>query len=61
MIYPGRPVSAWLDLPDGAHHAPIAADATADVVVIGGGMAGLSAAYELQRDGADVVDRKSVV
>jgi glycine/D-amino acid oxidase-like deaminating enzyme/nitrite reductase/ring-hydroxylating ferredoxin subunit len=55
VIFPGRPVSAWLDLPDGAHHAPIAADATADAVVIGGGMAGLSAAYELQRDGADVV------
>ena len=55
MIFPGRPVSAWLDLPDGAHHAPIAADATADVAVIGGGMAGLGAAYELARDGASVV------
>ena len=55
MIFPGRPVSAWLDLPEQSHHAPIAADATADVVVIGGGIAGVSAAYELHRDGADVV------
>jgi glycine/D-amino acid oxidase-like deaminating enzyme/nitrite reductase/ring-hydroxylating ferredoxin subunit len=55
VIFPGRPVSAWRDLPEGSHHAPIAADTTADVVVIGGGMAGMSAAYELQRDGADVV------
>ena len=55
MIYPGRPVSAWLDLPDGAHHPPIAADASADVVVIGGGMVGVSAAHELRRDGAEVI------
>ena len=55
MIFPGRAVSAWLDDAEEAHHAPIAADATADVMVIGGGMAGLSAAYELRRDGADVV------
>jgi glycine/D-amino acid oxidase-like deaminating enzyme/nitrite reductase/ring-hydroxylating ferredoxin subunit len=55
VIYPGRPVSAWRDLPEGSHHPPIAADATADVAVIGGGIAGMSAAYELQRDGAEVV------
>jgi glycine/D-amino acid oxidase-like deaminating enzyme/nitrite reductase/ring-hydroxylating ferredoxin subunit len=55
LIFPGRPVSAWLDLPEGTHHPPIAADITADAVVIGAGMAGISAAYELQRDGADVV------
>jgi glycine/D-amino acid oxidase-like deaminating enzyme/nitrite reductase/ring-hydroxylating ferredoxin subunit len=55
VIFPGRPVSAWRDLPDGTHYAPIAADGSADVVVIGGGMAGMSAAHELQRDGADVV------
>jgi glycine/D-amino acid oxidase-like deaminating enzyme/nitrite reductase/ring-hydroxylating ferredoxin subunit len=54
LILPGRAVSAWLDLPDGGHHPPIAADGSYDVVVIGGGIAGLSAAYELQRDGADV-------
>ena len=55
MIFPGRAVSAWLDLPPHPRHPPVDADATADVVVIGGGMAGLSAARELQADGADVI------
>jgi glycine/D-amino acid oxidase-like deaminating enzyme/nitrite reductase/ring-hydroxylating ferredoxin subunit len=54
LILPGRPVSAWLDVPEGQHHPPIASDGAFDVVVIGGGMAGLGAAFELQRDGASV-------
>ena len=41
--------SATVDAP------PLAADATADVAVIGAGIAGLSVAYELARAGRSVI------
>ena len=48
---PGRPISLWLD--DGDHHGhpPLDRDLEVDVAVIGGGMAGVSVALELQEDG----------
>jgi glycine/D-amino acid oxidase-like deaminating enzyme/nitrite reductase/ring-hydroxylating ferredoxin subunit len=52
--FPGRPISAWLDGADAPRHPPLEEDLEVDVAVLGGGMAGLSAAWELQRDGADV-------
>jgi glycine/D-amino acid oxidase-like deaminating enzyme/nitrite reductase/ring-hydroxylating ferredoxin subunit len=55
LTLPGRAISAWLDTPEGVQRPPLAADVTADVAVIGGGLAGLSTAYELRQDGADVV------
>jgi glycine/D-amino acid oxidase-like deaminating enzyme/nitrite reductase/ring-hydroxylating ferredoxin subunit len=51
---PGRPVSPWLDGPDGTGHPPLERDLEVDVAVLGGGIAGLSAALELQEDGAEV-------
>lgn len=51
----GRPVSPWLDVPDRSLRPALAEDVTADAVVIGAGIVGLSAAIELQKSGAEVV------
>ncbi|GGX73046.1 FAD-dependent oxidoreductase [Streptomyces minutiscleroticus] len=51
-----EPKSYWIETaPPGAPHPPLEGDVTADVVVIGGGIAGLSTAAELVRDGRNVV------
>ncbi|MEW6268580.1 MAG: FAD-binding oxidoreductase, partial [Thermodesulfobacteriota bacterium] len=47
--------SPWVNGGRGSERAPLAADVEADVCVIGAGIAGLSTAYMLQRDGASVV------
>ena len=46
--------SLWLDEPY-TPRPPLAADGTADVVVVGAGIAGLATAYALARQGASVV------
>src|SRR5687767_14175065 len=52
---PGRAVSPWLDGEAEGERTPLQRDRSADVVVIGAGIVGTSAAYELSREGADVV------
>ncbi|MFI9115443.1 FAD-dependent oxidoreductase [Streptomyces venezuelae] len=49
--------SYWLDSapPGGRPHPPLDGDLSADVVVVGAGIAGLCTAHELVRAGADVV------
>jgi len=49
------PPSLWLDGPAPAPRPPLDGDASADVAVVGGGIAGLSVAYALAREGARVV------
>jgi len=45
----------WADSEAPPSYAPLATDATADVCVIGGGIAGLSVAYHVAREGKSVV------
>ena len=47
--------SLWLDGVAPTSYPQLSGDLTADVVVVGGGVAGLTAALALQRDGASVV------
>ncbi|MGY0070317.1 FAD-dependent oxidoreductase [Streptomyces sp. QTS137] len=52
---PGMAESYWMDTAPGARWPALDTDATADVAVIGAGMAGLSTAWELTRAGRNVV------
>lgn len=47
--------SIWLDGAERRRHQPLDGDRTADVVVVGGGITGLTAAVEAARRGAEVV------
>jgi glycine/D-amino acid oxidase-like deaminating enzyme len=49
-----RPVSGWLDIP-GDIQPRLEGAVSADVIVVGGGVAGLSTALELKARGADVI------
>lgn len=53
-----RSVSLWMPTPDIAA-TPVVASGPADLVIVGAGMAGLSVAYEAQRQGRKVtiIDR----
>ncbi len=47
---PGRPASVWLDTTPATDYPPLDGDRRVDVAVVGGGIAGLSAAAELVED-----------
>ena len=47
--------SYWMESSPGPSYPPLDRDVEADVVVIGAGIAGLSAAWELSRTGRSVV------
>lgn len=49
-----RPIAAWADRPDDIRPA-LQGSVSADVIVVGGGFAGLSTALELKARGADVI------
>src|SRR5215217_6292552 len=51
----GRNESIWLRDQDQPVSAPLTGEATADVCIIGGGIAGMSAAYLLSREGLSVI------
>lgn len=51
---PGRPVSLWLDGVDRPRRPSLERDLEVDVAVVGAGIVGLTAAFELQRGGAEV-------
>jgi glycine/D-amino acid oxidase-like deaminating enzyme/nitrite reductase/ring-hydroxylating ferredoxin subunit len=51
----GRTTSVWMATADVPASAPLAADTSADVCVVGAGLAGLTTAYLLAREGAKVV------
>jgi glycine/D-amino acid oxidase-like deaminating enzyme/nitrite reductase/ring-hydroxylating ferredoxin subunit len=52
---PGKPTSPWLDTDRTVANPPLDRDIDCDVAVVGGGIAGVSAAYRLAASGARVV------
>lgn len=51
----GRTTSSWMETAETPDYGPLDGDAEADVCVVGAGMAGLSAAYELASRGRSVI------
>ncbi|MDQ2700067.1 MAG: FAD-binding oxidoreductase, partial [Actinomycetota bacterium] len=51
---PGKPTSPWLDRSPGTSWPRLEEDLVCEVAVIGGGIAGISAAYRLSGTGASV-------
>ena len=47
--------SIWLDESAGERYAPLREDATADVAIVGGGIAGVATAYHLARAGVGTI------
>ncbi len=54
-LLPGEPTSPWLDAHADAQPARLTTDERTDVAIVGGGIAGLSTAYELRERGVEVV------
>ena len=50
-----RSTAPWLDTAYPGHYTPLMTDATADVCVIGAGIAGLTTAYLLAKEGRSVI------
>ncbi|SHM42861.1 FAD-dependent oxidoreductase [Actinacidiphila paucisporea] len=53
-VLPGVDESYWMSSSDSTRFAPLTADVEVDVAVVGGGVAGLSAAWELAESGRSV-------
>jgi glycine/D-amino acid oxidase-like deaminating enzyme/nitrite reductase/ring-hydroxylating ferredoxin subunit len=51
----GKTVSAWLETIEMPQFSPLEADLSADVCVVGGGIAGVTTAYLLSREGKKVI------
>ena len=51
----GHTTSLWMDTADVPDHPPLGSDAETDVCIVGAGIAGLSTAYLLARDGRRVL------
>ena len=51
----GRSVSVWMATADTPTEAKLATDETCDVCVVGAGIAGLTTAYLLSREGKKVI------
>lgn len=51
---PGQDESFWMESTDAPEHTPLTEDIEVDVAVVGGGIAGLSTAWELARAGRSV-------
>src|SRR5918993_800766 len=51
----GRSVSVWMATADTPSNAKLATDETCDVCIVGGGIAGLTTAYLLSREGKKVI------
>src|SRR5687767_2217662 len=55
MTESGRSRSVWMTMPDGPLFAALPDDAVTDVCIVGAGIAGLSTAYLLAREGLSVI------
>src|SRR5687768_16557070 len=51
----GRTTSYWMDTSELAMRPPLSGDAEADICIVGAGIAGLSTAYLLTREGRKVI------
>jgi ribulose 1,5-bisphosphate synthetase/thiazole synthase len=54
MTLPGTAESYWIDSSEETSHSPLAEEAEVDVAVVGGGVAGICAAWELTTEGRSV-------
>ena len=54
MVSAGKPESYWIDTTPATAYPALDGDTSADVVVIGAGIAGLSTAWELAKAGRNV-------
>ena len=51
---PGKPASLWVETSPPTAYPPLEENVSVDVAVLGGGIAGLTAALQLARSGAAV-------
>src|SRR5919204_373616 len=51
----GRTTSVWMAGTEMPHYPPLSGDAACDVCIVGAGIAGMTAAYLLAREGREVI------